>query len=806
MDLLGQLRDSLRMGHPPTKSGSGTLPETPRSAYAIYRFLLSWSQAGELGADQAVLLRQALRWSGVTDLFVGDRPASYETLKYSLRKVGVDWSDSGRLKVTPFLPEWLPEAGGCDDPPTKRAIDEDFPAETYLHSVDYSRWRSPAQKEAVWNVLNAGPGATKLIVLPTGSGKSLCFQLLPRFSSGLTVVVVPTVALAMDQQSIALGRLERLPGVNPHFFAADDDPQITVQQLKSQQTRFLFTSPEACVSGRLRPVLDQFAATGWLCNLVLDEAHLIETWGANFRVEFQLLAALRRKWLEASGNTLRTFLFSATMTAECRTLLSQMFSETHNVEEFVCQRLRPEIRYYSRHFNDSNERRGAVIDALWHLPRPTIIYVTEKQEAENFARDLRDEGFRRLGCFHGDTRQSERRDLLRRWKGNELDLMVATSAFGVGVDKPDVRAVVHACFPENLDRYYQEVGRGGRDGWSSVSLLLPTHHDRTVAEGISVRLMKPEMIQKRWAAMFGRADQKGTYTYALPMSSRRTELIGTRTYKENIAWNKRLLLQLHRAGKLELLDLELRDPENPDEDREEWAHVRVAFPPNTPNLCELITPQREQEMEHFRQGVKQLDQLLAGQKCAGRMIAKLYDIPSHQRACPGCNWCFAQDRIPLQCERLEFPLAKPALRTPLSQMIDGCPSPLTPGPRADFVQLIHGCVTQRGLRQFYCPEDFSELVLSCFAEAFPENDPALYRLDALRSDTKISSSGTQPLTFFHLNTISSGSLRIAKGFRSVHFLCNVHNPYDYNGRHVSVNENLRLWSTPDAWFPESQME
>src|SRR5260370_29919175 len=117
------------------------------------------------------------------------------------------------------------------------------------------------------------------------------------------------------------------------------------------------------------------------------------------------------------------------------------------------------------------------------------------------------------------------------------------------------------------------------------------------------------------------------------MSSRRTELIGTRTYKENIAWNKRLLLQLHRAGKLELLDLELRDPESPDEEREEWAHVRVAFPPNTPNLCELITPQREQEMEHFRQGVKQLDQLLAGEKCAARMIARLYGIPSHQRAC-----------------------------------------------------------------------------------------------------------------------------------------------------------------------------
>src|SRR5262245_57304709 len=176
------------------------------------------------------------------------------------------------------------------------------------------------------------------------------------------------------------------------------------------------------------------------------------------------MAALRRRWLEASDGQLSTFLFSATMTAECRRLLRQLFSEREQTREFVCQRLRPEIRYYSRMLENLVDRERAVTEALWHLPRPAVLYVTERAEAEHFFNHFSQQGFRRIGCFHGDTPNATRRDLLKRWKANELDLIVATSAFGVGVDKSDIRAVVHACFPENLDRYYQEVGRGGRDG------------------------------------------------------------------------------------------------------------------------------------------------------------------------------------------------------------------------------------------------------------------------------------------------------------------------------------------------------
>jgi ATP-dependent DNA helicase RecQ len=697
----------------------------------------------------------------------------------------------------------LHESATCDEPPKQRAPDESFPAEAYLKSVGYERWRSPAQKEAVWTTLQAPPGSTRVVVLPTGAGKSLCFQLLPRFSAGLTVVVVPTIALAIDQQTNAAGLFAQSTDVNPRYFAADDNPDATVLALREKRTRLLFTSPEACVSGRLRPILDCFAnaESGWLNNLVVDEAHLIETWGAQFRVEFQLLAAARRKWRAASGCRLRTFLFSATMAPRCRELLQKMFSDDEVPREFVCQRLRPEIRYYSCNFTNKSQRDNAAVESLWHLPRPAILYVTEKDDAESFRDRLQDEGFERIERFHGDTRRGDRREILRRWKNNEIDVMVATSAFGVGVDKPDVRAVVHACHPENLDRYYQEIGRGGRDGWSSVSLLLTSPQDRKVAEAISVHLMTAALLQQRWEAMFADAEPRGIHTYALPVASRRTALVGDRTFGENVRWNKRLLLQLERAGHLELTDLEFR-PASPDDDPEEWAIVKITFPPNTPRLGHMIEAQRNDEVAHFRVGLEKMDAFLEGNACCARVIASLYGIPSHQRGCPGCPSCRNRSRLAMDCEPLDFPEAPLFARPFRSELVEGCPAPSGFADRSNFVEVVSRCVTSKGLSQFHCPSEHYDRILDCFKEAFPMNTPNLHRIDPITSTSKLSSTASLPAVFFHIGVVRIEALNLGRPFPSVHLLCGVQNPDDTNGRHIAVNEGFRRWPSPAAWITE----
>ena len=779
---------------------SAEILDEPTAAYAVSRFIVSWTESQCLGPDQAVLLRQALKWLKVQSLYVGPSPAFTSEFRKQLLKAGVELDLAGSLSVRNFTPAWSTEKSEYDQVPVKRAPDEAFSGEAYLQSIGYRGWRSHAQKEAAWTTINSPLASTRIVVLPTGSGKSLCFQLLPRFSGGLTVVVVPTIALAIDQQVNAAKLFAETPEINPLYFASDDDAEITIAAVKEKRTRLLFTSPEACVSGRLRPILDDFSKreSAWFTNLVVDEAHLIETWGAQFRVEFQVLSAARQQWLLLSAGKLRTFLFSATMSPHCRELLHKMFSEESQSHEFISQRIRPEIQYYSHHFPDKTRRDEAAIGALWHLPRPAILYVTEKSDAESLLFQLRNEGFKRIECFHGDTRWRDRKEILRRWKNNEIDLMVATSAFGVGVDKPDVRTVLHACFPENLDRYYQEVGRGGRDGWTAVSLLMTSPEDRRVAENITVNLMTAESVQERWKAMFDQSQSLEHHIYALPMASRRISLVGTHTYGENIRWNKRLLLQLQRAGLLRFINLEFRPPETTADDPEEWAIVEIKFPPYSLSLGKQLESERQKELAHFRSGLTKLDDFLLGSKCAARMIGKLYDI--QQPGCPGCPFCRREGRPPSDCEPLRFPETTMYELPFTSELISDFPAPIGLVGRINFVDAVSRCVTNKQLRQYYCSTDHFETVLNCFKEAFPQNTSELHRIDPIMKGTHISLTKRLPIGFFHIGSVNNTALSMSRGFPSVHFFCGVVNPNDANGRHARVNERLRDWPSLQSWL------
>lgn len=793
---ISDLRSCFVSGAPPAEPLPDALPRPPDLAYALQRFLRAWQRSGRLGADEAVLLRQAVRWAPGGNIYPGALPPELEPC---LSRVGLQWLPGGELRAAAFAPAWLHEAAECDVIPRHRACREELPGEPYLESIHYTDWRSAAQKEAAWDVLNTPPGETRVIVLPTGSGKSLCFQLLPRFDSGLTVVVVPTIALAIDQHRSACEKLDQLPGINPRYFASDEEPEAVAQALRDRQTRLLFTSPEACVSGRLRSILDQLAEEGWLRNLVVDESHLIETWGAHFRVEFQILAAQRREWLRATQARLRTFLFSATMTRACRGMLLDMFSEPDRGRELVAQRLRPEMIYFNRRFRGNDERDACLLDALWHLPRPAILYVTEVEEAERYERLLREqEGFERLACFHGGTRRADRRELLRRWGANEIDLMVATSAFGVGVDKQDVRAVVHACFPENLDRYYQEVGRGGRDGWSAVCLLLPTTKDEKTARGINVRLMTPELMQERWDAMFARSRpvEGAAYRHRLPVDATRAGLAGNFTYAENIRWNKRLLLQLHRARQLDLVTLELEPAETPDE-RREWVEVKVHFSPHTTRLAELITEERTAERQRFDRGFDELNTVLERQRCVAVTLGALYGMRGDQRNCGGCPVCRA-DGWPLM-NPLPLPVqASPAERNDCV-MVEGAPDPGEHRDQEAFSALLTRCAG-KGLRRFLIPAEMLAATLRLARQALPSHESTLYRFDRLDDQTKITAAPGERLVFFHIGTVSRAALSLGRGRSSTHLLCGVRDVLDKDERHLHVREARRFFPSPEAWL------
>ena len=134
--------------------------------------------------------------------------------------------------------------------------------------------------------------------------------------------------------------------------------------------------------------------------------------------------------------------------------------------------LRPEPQYWFSHADSFTEKESKVLEALRYAPRPFILYVTKQQDCVKWEKILKSNGYERIARFDGKTSDTDRKHIIDAWIKNKLDGVLATSAFGVGIDKGDVRTVIHATIPETLDRFYQEVGRGGRDGKPSVSLVI----------------------------------------------------------------------------------------------------------------------------------------------------------------------------------------------------------------------------------------------------------------------------------------------------------------------------------------------
>jgi ATP-dependent DNA helicase RecQ len=766
--------------------------------YPIWRLQQAWR--GAFGPDEAVLVRQALRWAG-GQIFAPQLP---ENIRNPLQHAGVYADEAGRLTADAFVPAWLDNIDlgtGIDPPPVSRVPKEDVPAETYVTaSFGYPRWKSQALKEACWHALRAAPGATTLIALPTGSGKSLCFHYLARFSTGLTLVIVPTVALAIDQYRAAR-ELPLLAHLDARYFAADD-PDFTAQQVadavRTGSTRLLFTSPEACVSGRLRSVIDELASQGRLDHVVIDEAHMVGTWGIYFRVDFQLLSTHWRQWRERSGHQLRTLLLSATFTPECREGLKTLFP-AQEWSEFISQRLRPEIAYHVREFSAITDRNAAALECIWQMPRPAIVYTTRVDDAYAFHRRVQQEGFRRVECFTGETPRAQRRTLLERWRADDIDVMVATSAFGLGVDKPDVRTIVHACIPENLDRFYQEVGRGGRDGYSAASILLATKQDVHVAKGMGPSLLRPETIQQRWESLWRTHEcvNREKHEYRVNLRTKKEELAGTRTYEENVRWNKRLLLQLLRAGKLDIIDLR-RDRDG--EPEQEWATLALRFPPQSPDVSALIGPVRQHELDMLQQGLQHMLDCLSGQD---RICAVLHDLYGKQtvRTCGGCPGCRSMRRIPGECGALPLP---PVITTvPQVHVVMGLPSLAQSSEVRQLARWLRRARQVRNVVLFACADPYVARLLDACSEAFGP-DPQPYRVDGLGPDKPgweppFRLAPTENLVVLHADTVHRGIWHAGWGQTITHWICAGCREFDERGKLWGAYKGVRPFGSPELW-------
>lgn len=314
----------------------------------------------------------------------------------------------------------------------------------------------PHQEEVVRAVL---AGRDALLCLPTGGGKSLTYQLPALVLEGLTLVVSPLIAL-MDDQVRAL-QAQGLRAACVHSQVERAERQRRLEQAVAGELDLLYVTPE-----RLRsPAFRALASRLPLSRMAIDEAHCVSQWGHDFRPDYSRLAVYR----EELGNP-PTLAVTATATPR--------------VAEDICARVglreplvvragieRPNLFLAATEVFDEDERLELVAARLRALEGAGIVYLTRIRDLERLADDLRAGGLRTL-AYHGGMSAHERRRAQRRWTESPDEVVLATPAFGLGVDKPDCRFVLHAQAPRTLEAWLQELGRAGRDGQPAWCELL----------------------------------------------------------------------------------------------------------------------------------------------------------------------------------------------------------------------------------------------------------------------------------------------------------------------------------------------
>ncbi|PPQ35823.1 ATP-dependent DNA helicase, RecQ family [Rhodoblastus acidophilus] len=578
------------------------------------------------------------------------------------------------IEAVPWSPNWVADVDAplFEDAFAERKVrlDRQRPIDPFLGEASgFECYMSPGQREAVRSAFLLPPGKTLIIGLPTGSGKSLVAQ-APVLTRGLegpmTICVVPTTALALDQSRQTAGMLKvRYPRLDAPILAwhagLTSEERAAVKTAIRQGTQgILYCSPEA-VTGALLPALYDAAESGLLAYLVIDEAHLISQWGDGFRPAFQMLAGIRRGLLAKCGKRpFKTLLMSATLTPETVGTIDAIFGPAESVQMVASIYLRPEPQYWIHRESDPAAKTAKVLESIRHAPRPTILYVTKREDADAWLDRLRRAGFVRCASFHGNTDDISRRRIIDQWASNELDIIVATSAFGVGIDKPDVRAIIHAAVPETLDRYYQEIGRGGRDGRTSASLLLYSDVDREIADRLAApSIISDELAFDRWSAMSASATRLDVMGMLLQVDLSVVPKRLNRQTDYNETWNMRTLIMMARAN---MLELESRPPEmiarNEDEtdasyelrNEEHWAKY---FLQAVVSLSEMghrnqtvfdsrIGTERARSVASALSGRLLLDALLGGKIEVSDLLHDLYTSHAPRRtvlvsrACGGC--------------------------------------------------------------------------------------------------------------------------------------------------------------------------
>jgi len=385
------------------------------------------------------------------------------------------------------------------------------------------------QSEVIESVLSK---QDTVVVMPTGGGKSLCFQLPALMFEGVTIVVSPLIALMKDQVEGLKGR-----GISASFINSTqslDEQREIILSLRQNRTKLLYIAPE-----RFRS--DYFTETLKAINISLfavDEAHCISQWGHDFRPDY-----LRLKNVIQEIGRPQIIALTATATPYVRADVIEQLS-LKNPKAFVSGFDRPNLSIEVVHTSKEKDKIAEIKNLAENHKGSGIIYTATRKAVESVMLKLRAAGLKVVG-YHAGMTDRERTQAQDFFMSGKQQMIVATNAFGMGIDKPDVRFVAHFQMPGSIEAYYQEIGRAGRDGLPSICLMLFNYADkRTHDFFIEGSCPQPELIQEVYNFLLFQGESR------LELSAK--EIASMTRIKNEIAIGS-ALITLERAGHIERL-------------------------------------------------------------------------------------------------------------------------------------------------------------------------------------------------------------------------------------------------------------
>ena len=343
-------------------------------------------------------------------------------------------------------------------------------------------------QEAIIKSVMAGHDV--LAVMPTGGGKSLCYQLPALLIEGITIVVSPLVALMNDQ--VAALRKMQIPAGCIHSGISIDEKKLVFKEMSASKHFILYVSPERVQ----KPGFSQWLQKQKVALFAIDEAHCVSQWGHDFRPEYSLLNILRRYHPQVPMMGL-----TATATPLVKTDIKRQL-HLANPDEHVYGFYRENLYYQVEFCVDDSEKEPFVFNALHQTPQGrVIIYCGTRKKTEDWFELLQASGFN-VGFYHAGLSTQKRNQVEEDFQSGKIRILTATNAFGMGVDIPDIRLVIHTQLNGNIESYYQEVGRAGRDGKDSTCLLTYSKKDKGLQSFFITQSDADRQIKtQRWSAL-----------------------------------------------------------------------------------------------------------------------------------------------------------------------------------------------------------------------------------------------------------------------------------------------------------------